>query len=292
MDISQRRGNYPVPPQAPKTLGVEFSGVIDSLAPGADDDRGLAVGDEVFGLAYGGAYAQYVAVSTGMLMRKPRGLSFAQCAAIPEAWMTAMQALHVVLGFEAGKTILWHAGASGVSIAGIQLSRAAGASAIFATAGTQAKCELVTSATVGATTAINYKTQDFVGEIMAATGGRGVDYIVDFVGGPYFQRNLEVAARDARIIMLGQMGGMKVSEVDLGPVLRKRIRVEGSTLRSRDEAYQQELRRRLERCLPDFEAGELNIVLHETVSWERIQEVHGKIERSENAGKIVCVIEP
>lgn len=289
MDISQRRGGYPVPPQAPATLGVEFSGLIESLGPG--NHRGLREGDEVFGLTYGGAYAEFVAVNSGMLLRKPPGLSFAQCAAIPEAWITATQALHVVLGFERGKTILWHAGASGVSIAGIQLSRAAGASAIFATAGTAAKCALVSSEQVGATSAINYKDQDFVEEIMRVTEGKGVDYVVDFIGGPYFQRNLAVAARDARIVMLGNMGGMKISEADISSILFKRIRIEGSTLRSRDEAYQQDLRRRLESFVPEFESGSFSVVLHDTVSWTSIQEVHDEIERSENAGKIVCIVD-
>ncbi|EMD94372.1 hypothetical protein COCC4DRAFT_148796 [Bipolaris maydis ATCC 48331] len=289
MDISQRRGGYPVPPQAPATLGVEFSGVIESL--GGGNVHGLKEGDEVFGLAYGGAYAEYVAVNTGMLLRKPQALSFAQCAAIPEAWITAIQALHIVLGFEKGKTILWHAGASGVSIAGIQLSRAAGASAIFATAGTEAKCTLVTSEQVGATMAINYKTQDFVDAIMRATGGKGVDYIVDYVGGPYFQRNMAVAARDARIVMLGRMGGMKVEEADISPILMKRIRIEGSTLRSRDEAYQEKLRRRLEEFMPGFESGALSVILHHTASWTTIQQIHDQIERSENAGKIVCIVD-
>ncbi|KAJ1336132.1 tumor protein p53-inducible protein 3 [Microdochium nivale] len=273
MDISQRRGGYPVPPQAPKTLGVEFSGVIESVGAAIDQQedgeeqgrREFAVGDEVFGLTYGGAYAEYVAVGMGMLVHKPRALSFAQCAAIPEAWMTATQALHQVLGFEKGKTILWHAGASGVSIAGIQLSRAAGAAAIFATVGTAAKCTLVASGQVGATMAINYKTQKFVDEVLRATGGRGVDYIVDYVGGLYFERNLAVAARDARIVMLGRMGGMKVPDADLSPILMKRIRIEGSTLRSRNEAYQQQLRRRLESYMPAVEAGSLSVVLHDTV---------------------------
>lgn len=289
MDISQRRGGYPVPPQAPSTLGVEFSGVIESLGP--SEQRGFREGDEVFGLTYGGAYAEYVAIGTGMLLRKPPGLSFAQCAAIPEAWITATQALHVVLGFEKGKSILWHAGASGVSIAGIQLSKAAGASAIFATAGTAAKCALISSEQVGATQAINYKTQDFVEEIMRATENKGVDYIVDYVGGPYFQRNMAVAARDARIVMLGRMGGMKVAQVDISPILLKRIRIEGSTLRSRDEVYQQELRRRLESFMPAFGTGSLSVILHDTVSWKSIREVHDKIERSENAGKIVCIVD-
>ncbi|GKU11414.1 unnamed protein product, partial [Fusarium langsethiae] len=267
----------------------EFSGTIETLVDG--DHRGFREGDEVFGLAYGGAYAEYIAVSTSMLMRRPKALSLAQCAAIPEAWMTATQALHQVLDFQPGKTILWHAGASGVSIAGIQLSKAAGASMILTTAGTQAKCDLVTSEQVGATVAINYKTEDFVEVVQQKTNGNGVDYIVDFVGGPYFQRNLEVAARDCRMVMLGRMGGMKAPDADLTPILRKRIRVEGSTLRSRDEFYQSKLRERLETYLPRFETGEFNVVLHKTLSWHQIQEAHRQIEQSENSGKIVCLVD-
>ncbi|KAL2128531.1 hypothetical protein VTI74DRAFT_9045 [Chaetomium olivicolor] len=127
MDLIQREGHYPLPPQAPSTLGVEFSGVIVSLS--SEGDHGsFKAGDEVFGLAYGGAYAEYIAVSSKMLLHKPAHLSFEQTAGIPETWITATQALHFVLGgVEGGKSILWHAGASGVSIAGIQLSRLAGA---------------------------------------------------------------------------------------------------------------------------------------------------------------------
>uniref|UniRef100_A0A4E9EJ88 Enoyl reductase (ER) domain-containing protein n=1 Tax=Gibberella zeae TaxID=5518 RepID=A0A4E9EJ88_GIBZA len=289
MDISQRRGGYPVPFGASNTLGVEFSGSIEAF--GDNNRHGFQEGDEVFGLAYGGAYAEYIAVSTGMLMRKPNALSLAQCAAIPEAWMTATQALHQVLEFQPGKSILWHAGASGVSIAGIQLSRAAGASTIFTTTGTQEKCNLTTSERIGATVAINYKTEDFVEVIQRYTNGKGVDYIVDFVGGPYFQRNLEAAGRDCRIVMLGRMGGMKAPDADLTPVLRKRIRFEGSTLRSRDESYQSKLRERLETYLPKFETGDFTVVLHKTLSWHEIQEGHRQIEQSENSGKIVCLVD-
>lgn len=287
MDIVQRRGMYPLPPQAPATLGVEFSGVIESFGPG---DHGLfKPGDEVFGLAYGGAYAEYIAVSTKMLLRKPRELSHEQCAALPENWITATQALHLVLGFAKGKTILWHAGASGVAIAGIQLSKVAGASAVYATAGTDEKCRFVTDE-VGATAAFNYKTQDWAAEIKEQTGGKGVDFIVDFVGGSYFQKNLDVAARDARIVMLGTLGGAQVPEANIGPILFKRLRIEGSTLRSRDEDYQGKLRDRLEDYMPDFLNGSFKIVLDKTLPWEQIQDAHRYMEDAKNSGKIVCTI--
>ena len=287
MDIVQRRGFYPLPPQAPKTLGVEFSGTVESFGPG--DHGSFQIGDEVLGLAYGGAYAEYIAVSSKMLLRKPHHLTFEQTAAIPETWITATQALHLVLGFAKGKSILWHAGASGVSIAGIQLSRLAGASEVYATAGSDEKCSFVTSQ-VGATAAFNYKTQDWVSLVKEKTGGRGVDYIVDFVGADYFQKNLDVAARDCRIVILGTLSGGKVPDADISQILYKRIRIEGSTLRSRDEEYQGKLRDRLESYYSDFESGRLKIIVDKVMPWEDIQEAHKYMEDAKNTGKIVCTI--
>ena len=288
MDILQREGKYPLPPQAPKTLGVEFSGTIESF--GSSDHGGFNVGDEVFGLAYGGAYAEKIAVSTKMLLHKPKSLSFVQCAGLPEAWITATQALHLVLGVQPGKSILWHAAASGVSIAGIQLSKLLGCSEIYATAGTDEKCKFVTEQ-IGATAAFNYKTQDWAKEIKEKTGGKGVDYIVDFVLGSYFESNLNVAARDARMVILGAMGGAVVPNANLAPILMKRMRIEGSTLRSRDEDYQGQLRDRLETYLPNFESGELKIIVDEVFPWTKIQDAHQHMEDAKNSGKIICTIE-
>lgn len=287
MDIIQRRGGYPLPPQAPATLGVEFSGVIESL--GSRASGSFKQGDEVFGLAYGGAYAEYIAVSTRMLLHKPSSLDWATAAGIPETWITATQALHLVLEFAKDKTILWHAGASGVSIAGIQLSRTAGASKVFATAGTQEKCDFVTNE-LGATAAFNYKTQDWAEEIKKHTDGKGVDFIVDFVGGTYFQQNQTAAARDGRIVLLGTLGGAKVPEADISQILFKRLRIQGSTLRSRDEEYQGKLRDRLEEYLPDFESKKLKVFVDKVLPWEEIQEAHKHMEEAKNLGKIICTI--
>ncbi|KAL6798437.1 hypothetical protein V8C43DRAFT_184276 [Trichoderma afarasin] len=287
MDIIQRRGFYPVPQGAPKTLGVEFSGTIESF--GSESHNGFKVGDEVFGLAYGGAYAEYIAVNTKMLLHKPKGLTHEQCAAVPEAWITATQALHLVLGFVEGKSILWHAGASGVSIAGIQLAKAAGASEIYATAGSDEKTKFITSE-LGATAAFNYKTQDWVSEIKAKTGGKGVDYIVDYIGGDYFQKNLDVAALDGSMLLLGTLSGGKVPDADISMILYKRLRVLGSTLRSRDVEYQGRLRDRLETYLPDFESHKLKIYLDSVLPWDKIQEAHEHMENAKNSGKIVCTI--
>jgi len=287
MDLIQREGHYPLPPQAPKTLGVEFSGVVEAVAADATD--GFRPGDEVFGLAYGGAYAEYIAVSTKMLLRKPPFLSWEQAAGIPETWITATQALFFVGEFREGKTVLWHAGASGVSIAGVQLSRRAGAGAVYATAGSPEKVAFVTGE-LGASAAFNYKTQDWAREVAAATGGAGVDMVVDFIGADYFQRNLEVAARDGHIVLLSLMGGAQVKDANIGLLLFKRLRVEGSSLRSRDPDYQGKLRDKLETYLPDFETGALKVYVDKVFPWTEIRAAHEHMESNASKGKIICTI--
>ncbi|KAH9900155.1 quinone oxidoreductase putative [Xylariomycetidae sp. FL2044] len=287
MDLIQREGHYPVPPQAPATLGVEFSGVIEAFGPGSHGD--FQAGDAVFGLAYGGAYAQWIAVSSKMLLHKPGFLGWEAAAGVPETFMTATQALHLVGEFAAGKSVLWHAGASGVSIAGIQLSRDAGASAVYATAGTDDKCAFV-ERELGATRAFNYRTQDWAAEIQRATGGQGVDLIVDFIGASYFPQNLAVAARDARWVSLGMMGGSKLQDVDISMLLYKRIRLEGSTLRSRDEEYQGKLRDRLAEYIPHFESGKLKVKIDKVLPMEDIVKAHKIMEENKTTGKIVCTV--
>ncbi|KAI2625886.1 quinone oxidoreductase putative [Hypoxylon sp. NC1633] len=287
MDLIQREGKYPLPPQAPATLGVEFSGIIESFGPGPHGD--FKVGDSVFGLAYGGAYAEYIAVSSKMLLHKPDSFNWEMAAGIPETWITATQALHLVGEFASGKTVLWHAGASGVSIAGIQLSRDSGASAIFATAGSDEKCRFIESE-LGATKAFNYKTQDWAQEILAATGGKGVDLIIDFIGASYFQNNLLVAARDARWVALGLMGGTKLNNVDFSMLLFKRVRLEGSTLRSRDTDYQQKLRDKLAEYIPHFENGNLKVLIDTVLPMEDIIKGHQLLEENKTTGKIICTV--
>jgi putative PIG3 family NAD(P)H quinone oxidoreductase len=290
MDQIQREGNYPLPPGTTEILGVEFSGTIESTGPEGDTpDHGFKEGDAVFGLAYGGAYAEYIAVSRKMLLHKPDYLSWEQAAGIPETWITATQALHLVGGFQKGQRVLWHAGASGVSIAGIQLSLDSGASEVYATAGTAAKCSFVTEK-LGATKAFNYKEVDWAKEIKEATGGKGVDLIIDFIGGSYFAKNLDVAGRDGKIVMLGMMGGGSIEQADIRPILFKRLRIEGSTLRSRDTEYQGRLRDKLEEYLPHFETGKLQVVIDTVLPWEQIQKAHELLETNSNSGKIICTI--
>lgn len=292
MDLMQREGKYPLPPQAPKIMGVEFSGTIEELAEGSES--GLKKGDAVFGLAYGGAYAEYIAVSTHMLVHKPDELSWEECAGIPETWITALQAMYLVGEFSQGKSILWHAGASSVSIAGQQLSSAHGASAVFATARSDDKCDFCVQK-LGSKAAYNTEKTRFDEEILKATDGKGVDIIVDYLGPGAFAQNLNAAARDARIVNLASLTGPTLkagqTDADFTSFFRKRLRFEGSGLRSRDEAYQGRLRDKLvEEAMPLFKKGGFKVYIEKVYPWDQIQEAHRQMERNQTKGKLICTI--
>lgn len=310
MDLLQREGQYPLPPQAGPIMGVEFSGTIVAFGSPEQDSSSSSsssfqVGDAVLGLAYGGAYAEYIAVSTKMLLPKPDALSWEVAAGIPETWITATQALHFVGGFDndhdsasssslslRGKTVLWHAGASAVSIAGLQLSLRAGAARAFATAGSDDKCAFI-ERELGATKALNYKTTpNWDEKILELTDGHGVDLIVDFVGGAYVAKNFACAAREARIVQLGLMGGLPTDgALNVGPLLFKRLRWEGSTLRARDEAYQGRLRDKLATYEEDFVSGKLKVFVDKVYKMEEIQEAHALMEKNVTRGKIICTVD-
>lgn len=253
----------------------------------------------MFGLAYGGAYAEYLASSTRMLIHKPKEISWTTAAGIPEmreffqfellifeaddwqTWITATQALHLVGCFKPGDNVLWHAVASAVSIAGIPLAKAAGANKIFVTAGSDDKIDFCVS--LGATAGFNYHTTDWVSGILFATDGYGVDVIVDFSGKNYSQGNFEAAARDGRIVQLASLSGSKLEAgLDIGMLENKRLRWEGSRLRGRDLEYQRKLRYLLvERALPKFVDGTFKVVIEKEFSWKDIQKAHELMERED-----------
>ncbi|GMG07918.1 unnamed protein product [Aspergillus oryzae] len=327
MDILQREGLYPLPSYAPETMGVEFSGVIEQLGDEATAmESGFKCGDEVFGLAYGGtyishgtgasgfchwaksgwgfvrnqqhnqkaysgrtgAYAEYIVVSTKTLFHKPAQLSWEEAAGIPETWMTATQALLLIGEFQSGQSVLWHAGASSVSIAGIQLAQARGASAIYATAGSPEKIHFLEQE-LGVTKAFNYKTDKWAAELQKLT--TGVNLVVDFIGAPYFQNNLDIAARDGRIILLGLMGGANLPEgVNIAPLLYKRLRLEASGLRSRDLEYQKTLRDMLvDYALPKFCDRSFKVHIEKVFQFEDIVEAHQLLEKNQTKGKIIYI---
>jgi len=199
--------------------------------------------------------------------------------------------MYLVGEFAPGKSILWHAGASSVSIAGIQLCKADRASAIYVTAGSQEKIDFCVNE-LGATAGFNYHTQDWAKEVEKATGGKGVDVIIDFIGQNYFQGNLDAAARDGRIVNLGVMSGTKLpAGVDIGAFVRKRLRFEGSSLRSRDEDYQGQLRNTLvDHALPKFKDGSFKVFIEKVFPFEKIVDAHKLMESNKTKGKIICTI--
>ena len=200
--------------------------------------------------------------------------------------------MYLVGEYSPGKSILWHAGASSVSIAGVQLSKADKASAIYVTAGSQEKIDFCVQE-LGATAGFNYHTQDWAKEILQATDGKGVDVVIDFIGQNYFQGNLDVAARDGRIVHLGAMSGTKLpAGVDMGAFVRKRVRFEGSTLRSRDEDYQGKLRDTLvEHSVPRLKDGSFKVPIEKVFPWEDIVKAHQLMESNQTKGKIICRID-
>jgi NADPH:quinone reductase-like Zn-dependent oxidoreductase len=198
--------------------------------------------------------------------------------------------MYLVGGFEEGKSILWHAGASSVSIAGIQLSKVGGASKIYVTAGSQDKIDFAVKE-LGATAGFNYKTQNWSEEILKVTDGKGVDVVVDFIGPDYFQGNIDVAARDATVVLLGALSGVTLpAGIKFGAFISKRLTFRGSSLRSRDIEYQGKLRDKLETYLPHFENGSFKIFIDKVFPWEKIVEAHEEMERNTSKGKIICTI--
>ncbi|EME46268.1 hypothetical protein DOTSEDRAFT_42812 [Dothistroma septosporum NZE10] len=302
-DTLQREGKYPVPPGVTHIMGLEVSGTVEEVG---SDTSGEAFekGDEVFGLTYGGGYAEYLAASKKMLLKKPAELSWEECAGIPEVWMTALQALRLVGEWSPKmKSILWHAGASSVSIAGIQLSLSLSPNPkVYATTRQDAKCEFVVHQ-IGATAAFNstksYPKADgsiggsWADEVRRANGGEGIDLVIDYVGAPYFADNLAVVARDGRIVQLGMMGGTLLPEkTDISAFIMKRASFVGSTLRSRSPKYQGKLRDLFaEEVLPKLVSGAYKMPLARVLSWKKIEEAHLLLEGNKTMGKLVCVVD-
>lgn len=200
--------------------------------------------------------------------------------------------MYLVSEFAPGKSILWHAGASSVSIAGIQLSVADNASAVYVTAGSQEKIDFCVNG-LGATAGFNYHTQNWSEEIRRATQGKGVDIIIDFVGQSYFQGNLDAAARDGRIVNLGLLsGGRLTAGADLSAFVIKRLRFEGSSLRSRDEEYQGKLKSILaERALPKILDGSFKVFVEKVMPWGKIVDAHKLLESNKTKGKVICLVD-
>ncbi|GAA5928767.1 NAD(P)H-quinone oxidoreductase [Sporobolomyces koalae] len=290
MDIMQRQGKYPLPPGASPIIGVEFSGTIEEAG-----ESEFQVGEEVFGLATGGAYAEYIATPASMVVRKPSHVSWVQAAAVMENWLTAYQALFTISEMRKGQSVLVHAGASGVGIAAIQLAKAFGAELVIATAGTDEKVRFVEQ---HGAKGVNYKTQNFADEVKKLTEEKGVDIVIDFIGASYWEKNIQSLGRDGRMVLLGLMGGIKTENpLDLSQILYKRLRIEGTTLRSRSLEYQGKLlqdfsKEALGKVFAKAKGEEgLDLVIHKVYDWNEIKDAHTEMEQAKNIGKIICTID-
>ncbi|XP_019863154.1 PREDICTED: quinone oxidoreductase PIG3-like, partial [Amphimedon queenslandica] len=241
LDLLQVRGLYPPPPGESEILGVEVSGTIVSLSPLAGSNSGFKIGDRVMALIGGGGYAEYCTAPYQCVMAIPQSLSFDKAAAIPEAYLTAYQGLVWNGDLQDNQTVLIHAGASSVGLAAIQLARVLREGVVvIATSRTEEK--LVQCTENGAHFVINSKEKDFKEEVMRITEGKGVDVILDFIGGSYWDNNIASLATDGHIVLLGMLGGVTTpSPVNLGLLLKKRLTVKGSTLRSRSLPYKERL---------------------------------------------------
>ena len=236
-DLSQRAGNYPPPPGASDILGLEMAGRIAAVGANV---TGWSVGDRVCALITGGGYAEKVNVPHQMLIPIPDKWSFEQAAAVPEVFLTAYVNLFMEAGLQPGETVLIHGGASGVGTAGIQMVHQAGCK-ILVTAGTDektARCKAL-----GADVAINYKNEDFAEQVLAHTDGKGVDVILDMVGGPYLERNIKLLKRRGRLVFIAFLGGPN-AEIHIGALMVKRLRLIGSVLRSRSLEEKIEIKQR------------------------------------------------
>ena len=282
-DILQRQGRYPVPATASPLPGLEAAGEVVAVGP---DTRRFKPGDQVTGLLNGGGYAQYAVLEEGSALPIPGGLSLTEAAAIPETFFTVWHNVFQRGGLKAAETLLAHGGSSGIGTTAIMLAKAFGAEVIV-TAGTAAKCEACRK--LGADHAINYKTEDWVAEVAKATGGKGVEVILDMVGGPYMAKNLEAAAPDGRIVQIAFLDGAD-TPMNVAKLMMKRLTWTGSTLRPRTNAFKASLSADLEaKVWPLVAAGKIRPVMDGTFPLREAAAAHRRLEAGDHIGKTVLL---
>ncbi|GAB5504516.1 NAD(P)H-quinone oxidoreductase [Pyruvatibacter sp.] len=280
-DCVQRMGFYPAPPGASDLPGLEVSGTVAAIGPGVSLWK---EGDEVCALMAGGGYAEYAVVHEGSVLPKPQGVSLVDAAALPETIMTVWTNVFEDGQLSPGETLLIHGGSSGIGTTAIQLASTLGVK-VIATAGSADKCKACED--LGAVRAINYREEDFVEVVKDVTDGKGADVILDMVGGDYVARNIEAAARQGRIVNIAYMSGSRV-EVDLLPLMLKRLTLRGSTLRARDLAEKARLTSEVRMHVwPLIEAGRIKAVVDDTYPLANASKAHERMESSGHVGKIL-----
>jgi|SRR5882724_7738441 len=283
-DVLQRMGLYPVPPDASPLPGLEIAGEIAEL--GANVKRWKR-GDKVCALANGGGYAEFCAVPETQALPTPHNLSLIEAASLPETFFTVWGNVYDRGKLAPGETLLVQGGSSGIGVTAIQMAAATG-NRVFATAGSDEK--IAACVKLGADKAFNYKTQDWVAEVRAATGGKGVNVILDMVGGDYVPRELKCLAEDGRLVFIAYLRGPK-TELDIDAVMRKRLNITGSTLRPRSSEFKAYLAKNLhEKIWPLVEAGRIKPQVYKTFPLEQAAEAHRLMESSQHIGKIVLTV--
>jgi NADPH2:quinone reductase len=283
-DVLQRKGNYPVPPGASDIPGLEIAGEVVEC--------GSAVtlwkpGDKVCALVAGGGYAEYCTAPEAQTLPMPRGLSAPEAASLPETFFTVWSNVYDRGRLKAGETLLVQGGSSGIGVTAIQMAAALG-NRVLATAGSDEKCAACLR--LGAEKAINYRTQDFAAEVKAATAGRGVDVILDMVGGDYVPRELKCLADDGRLVFIAFLRGAK-TELDINELMRRRLVVTGSTLRPRPIEFKGAIAKNLrEKVWPLIEAGKIKPEIYKTFLLGEAREAHRLMESSQHIGKLVLTI--
>jgi len=284
-DVLQRRGAYPSPPGAPANPGLEVAGTV--VATG-NEVRDFNVGDRVCALLQGGGYSEYCAVSDGQVLPIPGDLDFIQAASLPEAYFTVWSNVFEFGRLQPGERLLVHGGSSGIGVSAIQLAAARG-HVVYTTAGSDDKCRFCEQ--LGAARAIDYKTQDFATEIETLTAGKGVDVILDMVGGSYLGRNIQVLSMQGRLVILATQGGNK-GELDIMRVMQKRLVITGSTLRARESGFKRAIKSKLlEHVWPLIARGAIKPIVDQVFPFEQAAAAHARMETSEHKGKIVLSLQ-
>jgi NADPH2:quinone reductase len=277
-DVLQRTGNYPVPPDASDLPGLEVAGEVVSKGTIFKE------GDQVCALVHGGGYAEYCVAPEVQALPVPKGLSLAEAASLPETFFTVWSNVYDRGRLSAGETLLVQGGTSGIGVTAIQMAKATG-NRVFATAGSDEKCAACLR--LGAEKAFNYRTQDWSAEVLAATGGKGVNVILDMVGGDYVPRELKCIAEEGRLVFIAYLRGPK-TELNIDAVMRRRLTLTGSTLRPRPVEFKGAIARSLrEKIWPLIEAGKIRPEIYRTFPLEQAAEAHRLMETSQHIGKLV-----
>lgn len=283
-DILQKEGKYPPPPGESNILGIEACGDIAAIG---GDQTSCNIGDKVFAIVPGGAYAEYVKVKTAHLIKLPKNLSYVEGAAIAEAFLTAYQCLFTIANLQPTANVLIHAGASGVGSAAIQLAKALNCQ-VTVTVGNEDKVSACKA--LGVDDAINYQQADFVA--WAKQQKQSYDVIVDVVAGDYVNRNISICALDGHIVMLSMLGGRFAKDVDVAKMLAKRVNIHATTLRSRSDEYKTDL---INAFSHDFyqglKLGTISPVIYQQYDWHNVEAAHQVMLNNENIGKIILTID-